>query len=134
MLKNLPRLPFLTHVRALLLLSVMTLLLLSSASAYDLGEDVPICWETNMGTGIRTQLDTCPDGISIEFTKKLPERLYEGKKYECSFKLTVDPTKGYVVAKQANSAEVMVDVPHANIHRLVSTENFVILWFKKWWN
>ena len=109
-----------------LLLSATVLLLSRAAttSAYELGEDVPICWETNTVTEVRTQLDACPDGLFIEFIKELPEIVYEGKTYESSFKLTVDPTKGYVVEKQANSADVLVDIPHANIHSCLAKIGF----------
>jgi len=97
---------------------------IACTSGYMLGDNVPICWDTDINTKITTRLDECPDGLDIKFTKLIPEVVYEQQTYETVFEFTVDSSKGFNVVKQKNKNGLEVDIPHANIHSCLAKVGF----------
>ena len=76
----------------------------NSVFAYDLGEDVSLCWRTNKTAGGEPTRVDC-QGVSAEFSYSWPRPLYAQQVYEVHWTLTVPP--------ELNPS---TDVDHANLH------------------
>ena len=71
--------------------------------AYDLGQDVTLCWRTNTSGG-DTAREDC-EGAHVNFSEPLPSRLVETEVYSINYSSHVPP-----------ALHPTSDIPHANIH------------------
>ena len=83
----------------------------ASARAYDLGQDVTLCWVTPVNQ-TDAQREDCA-GANVAFETTLPSDMEEGQTYSASYSMTVP------------SARCPSDsVPHANVHSCRRTVGF----------
>ena len=83
----------------------------ASARAYDLGQDVTLCWVTPVNQ-TDAQREDCA-GANLAFETTLPSDMEEGQTYSASYSMTVP------------SARCPSDsVPHANVHSCRRTVGF----------
>lgn len=89
------------------LLRVALVCCAASTRAYDLGQDVTLCWVTPVNQS-DAQREDCA-GANVAFDTTLPNDMEEGQTYSASYSMTVP------------SARCPSDtVPHANVERLAS--------------
>lgn len=98
-------------------------ILLHLSNAYDLGQDVPICWKTNMDTSEKVQLPECPKGIYMDWNELLPEIMHADEDYPTSFRVYINESMGFhpVPIKKSDGEW---EISHANIHSCLQKVGF----------
>lgn len=91
----------------------LALLLISGVAAYDQGEDVSLCWQTN-GTAEPSREDC--NGQDMQFTGELPERFIEHTNYTFKYSLTLPKWADPVAHGMSTGSSEQFELPHANIH------------------
>mmetsp|Transcript_12883 Transcript_12883/g.31299 ORF Transcript_12883/g.31299 Transcript_12883/m.31299 type:complete len:902 (+) Transcript_12883:88-2793(+) len=91
---------------------------LSASLGYDVGDDITLCWHTDMTTMVRTRED-CGTAYT-SFTFNWPEILYSSTEYNVGF-------KAYIPNPELSTYDVNdvpYHIPHANIHSCVRSVGF----------
>ena len=87
--------------------------LLAFAAAYDLGEDVTLCWLTDAPNGGSAAREDCA-GASMEFVLPLlPSSLWSGQQYSVHYRMLVPSSRSPTSL-----------IPHANVHSCVRSVGF----------
>eukprot|EP00307_Rebecca_sp_RCC1486_P000185 CAMPEP_0119412484 /NCGR_PEP_ID=MMETSP1335-20130426/4907_1 /TAXON_ID=259385 /ORGANISM="Chrysoculter rhomboideus, Strain RCC1486" /LENGTH=959 /DNA_ID=CAMNT_0007437225 /DNA_START=56 /DNA_END=2935 /DNA_ORIENTATION=+ len=104
------------HFPTLLLAGM--LLLARSSLGYDVGDDVTLCWKTDMTTRIRVREDC--GAAHTTFTFDWPDVLYSSTEYPVTFDAYI-PSDNLALS---TVGEADYHIPHANIHSCVRSVGF----------